>query len=515
MCAPLIQELFKNNMTFGSTPMTTINQIGLWYYKKILVMCVLCLIPISASYGQEILDAAVNDTMPQGSVINLEQSIRIALANNAEIKRSMLSIKDADQQVVQAWGGYLPEVSGTMSYARNLQIPIIFFPDFRDPSGPLVATPVGSENQWQGIIDASQVIFDGETIVGITSADLFKTAQKENLRATAQQVVTDTRKAYHNVLVAKQNLQLREASINRIKENLDENRARYREGLIDEFQVLQLEVQLSNEQPLLTEARYRLEQAYRQLSITMGLPIEWDYKVKGDLLSFDVLAAKADTPDNINLKKVNRVAPLKLEQQSNELFAVASERRGDLRVLDFDEKLNEKEIMREKSLLFPSLTANYQMNWSAQDPGSPNFFGSNSQQRNRTQALTFTLNVPIFQRLERSTELSRRLIEKKDINQQQELALKQAKHEIITAQENIKRIYETAEARKAAIEQARRSYEIALARFNRGVGSQLDVTNAELQLRQAETNYAEMVHEYLNAKADYDLATGIIPFVDN
>ena len=451
-----------------------------------------------------------------GSTINLEQSVRIALANNNEIKRALLSIKDADERVTQAWGDYLPDVSGTMQYTRNLQLPIIFFPDFQDPNGPLQAITVGADNQWTGTINASQVIFRGESIVGITSADLFKTAQKENFRATSQEIVTQTRKAYSDVLLARENLELRQASIDRIKKNLAENRARYEAGLIDEFQVLQLEVQLSNEQPQLTEAQYQLKQAYRQLNIVMGIPVNWRYTVEGNLTLFEVKSSTALNAENQNLKKVNAITSIVLnDQRSDELVDMAKELRGDLRVLDFEERLKEKEILREKTFFLPTLTANYQMNWSAQEPGSPNFFGNDPAQRSRTQALAFTLNVPIFEGLERSTDLTRRKIEKKDIQEQQRLALKQAKNEIYTAQENINRIHEVSEARKAAIRQASRNYEIALARFERGVGSQLDVTNAELQLRQAETNYAQMVHEYLNAKADYDLAVGLTPFVDN
>ena len=51
-------------------------------------------------------------------------------------------------------------------------------------------------------------------------------------------------------------------------------------------------------------------------------------------------------------------------------------------------------------------------------------------------------------------------------------------------------------------------------RLENGLGSQLEVTDAEVQVRQAEVNYALMVFNYLTAKAQYDLATGVVPFVD-
>ena len=89
-----------------------------------------------------------------------------------------------------------------------------------------------------------------------------------------------------------------------------------------------------------------------------------------------------------------------------------------------------------------------------------------------------------------------------------------AQNEITTARENLNQVFETAQARQEALEQAQRGYEIAKSRFDNGLGTQLDLTEAELQVRQAELNYASLIYNYLTAKARYDLATGQVPFID-
>ena len=89
-----------------------------------------------------------------------------------------------------------------------------------------------------------------------------------------------------------------------------------------------------------------------------------------------------------------------------------------------------------------------------------------------------------------------------------------AENEVASASEELNKSFETAEARKQALEQAEEGYQRALARLENGIGSQLEVTDAEVQVRQAEVNYALMVFEYLSAKAQYDLATGQVPYVD-
>ena len=47
-----------------------------------------------------------------------------------------------------------------------------------------------------------------------------------------------------------------------------------------------------------------------------------------------------------------------------------------------------------------------------------------------------------------------------------------------------------------------------------GLGSTLELTEALIQVRQAELNYAQTVFNYLMAKASYDLAIGRVPLID-
>ena len=65
-----------------------------------------------------------------------------------------------------------------------------------------------------------------------------------------------------------------------------------------------------------------------------------------------------------------------------------------------------------------------------------------------------------------------------------------------------------------AVRQARRGFDIASAQFSEGLGSQLELTDAEVALRQSEFNYAQAVFDYLVARAQFDEATGQVPLVD-
>jgi outer membrane protein len=64
------------------------------------------------------------------------------------------------------------------------------------------------------------------------------------------------------------------------------------------------------------------------------------------------------------------------------------------------------------------------------------------------------------------------------------------------------------------VEQADRGFEIARSEYSAGTGSQLQVTDAELALRQSEFNYAQAVYDYLTTLARLDAAVGVVPMVD-
>ena len=67
---------------------------------------------------------------------------------------------------------------------------------------------------------------------------------------------------------------------------------------------------------------------------------------------------------------------------------------------------------------------------------------------------------------------------------------------------------------RKAVEQAERGFEIVSAEYKEGVMGQLELTDAEVALRQSEFNYASAVYDFLVAQANLDLALGKVPMVD-
>lgn len=480
---------------------------------KRLIRLLLLSVIVFLSGSHWVFSQNITVDLPEDNELTIDQVIQLAVVNNPQIKRAILSVETADEQVKLAWSEVLPDVTSSATFTRNIEIPVNFVPaTFFDPNadpGELIPLQFGTDNNWQGGLTVSQNIFRGEAIVGISSSSVFKSLQVETLRSAAQQVITQARKTFHAVLIAEEQLRLQEATINRIRENLQENRSRNEAGLIEEYDVLRLEVQLANQEPQLKDAQLAVEEAYRNLKEAMALPLDMPIEIIGNLGAYHINNPPAVMGENEDIYELVQATPVPMLSQE-EALDVMRGKRGDLRVLEAQENLKVREIKAIKSRFLPTITADYNLQWTAAQPGTPRPF----ENAVRFQTLMLNVSFPLFTGLERMANLNIAKIEMKDIEVQQWATEKTALNEYRTSLERLHNLEETANARKQAVEQAQRGYEIAANRYENGIGSQLEVTEAELQVREAELNYALSVADYLNTKADFDISIGMVPMID-
>jgi outer membrane protein TolC len=151
---------------------------------------------------------------------------------------------------------------------------------------------------------------------------------------------------------------------------------------------------------------------------------------------------------------------------------------------------------------------------SAQDNGSPNFFARGDGQRAYSRNVGIRVSVPIFQGFQRDARVDQKRAAFRQAETQTRLAVDQARNQVQNLVEQAEEALLRARGQRLAVSQAERGFEIASAQYREGLGSQLELTDAEVALRQSEFNYAEAVYDYLVARAQLDEATGQVPFVD-
>ena len=447
----------------------------------------------------------------------LERAVAIALRNNRQMAVAQYDLDVANKQVSEAYGALFPEIDGFASMQRNLELPSAFLPKiFVDPSADpdeLIAVTFGAENQWNAGLTVNQPLFDAGVFVGVGTAGSFRNLAREVLRGSAQGVATTTRIAYLNVLLAQEAVRVTQNSIDRVRQTLEETRALNRAGLVSDYDVLRLEVQLANIEPNLRRAQNEVDEARRVLAIEMGLGDSASAAAFGELHQIDLADGAENSQDNVALLGFSGV-PQASDAGYEELEIVALSSRTDLQQARLQRDLEEARVKYERTQLFPSVSAFFNWGIQAQENGALNFFGENPAQRFTTSAVGVQLDVPIFSGARRWNRVEQRKIGVRQAEERIGDLRQRAANEVETVLANLTEARSRAEAQRQAVSQAQRGFDIVTAEYLAGTQPRLEVTEAELALRQAEQNYALAIYDYLVAQAQLDLAVGVVPVVD-
>lgn len=460
-------------------------------------------------------------TVEAQSAEGLTSLVRSALDSNNELVAARQGYETAQEQVSEAWSSVMPSIDFNASYQRNIAVPVNFLPAiiFDPGAGPDDFIPVqfGADNVWNSTFALEQPLFRPNVIVALGAAKRFENLQSESVRGAEQAVVTQVRTGYYALLLAQEQARLTENSVRRVRESLAETKALNRAGLTSDYDVLRLEVELANLEPNLRRARNGVRQARRQLAILVDYEDHDALVVRGTLAEINLSDPSANSPENLEVMGFTG-APISgiddLESSLDEGLVRAAEMRSDLRQLELTEELRHTEMRSEQAAYLPeiSLFGNYVI--SAQSNGSPSWFGGGDGQRATSKFIGLRVSVPIFQGFRRDARVDQKRAALRQAQANSRQGQQAAQSQIRTIMENVEEAYLRAVGQELAVGQARRGFEIASAQYAEGLGSQLELTDAEVALRQSEFNYAQAVYDYLVARAQFDEATGQVPLVD-
>jgi outer membrane protein TolC len=450
-------------------------------------------------------------------LFGLEALARRALDTNRELLAAREALAVADEQVSEAWSNVYPTLDISASYSRNISPNVNFLPAiFFDPNaGPDDYIPIqfGADNTWNSTLTFEQPLLRPGVFVAVGAAGRFRSLQSEVVRGQAQNVVTQVRLAYYRLLLAQEQARLTQRSVERVRQSLKETEALARAGLASDYDVLRLQVELANLEPNLRRAENAVRQARRELAIQVDLNDHESLRVSGSLAEMELEDISANSAAN---REILSFVGLRGERLPtvDEALERAARSRSDVKQLGLNEELRRAEMRVEQVGYLPEVTLFGSYIINAQDNGAPNFFASGGGQRAYSRIAGVRVSVPIFDGFRRDARIDQRRASLRQAQAQTRQGVDLAASQVRSLVEAADEALERARAQRLAVQQAGRGYEIASAQYREGLSSQLELTDAEVALRQSEFNYAQAVYDYLAARAELDRATGAVPLVD-
>lgn len=451
-----------------------------------------------------------------GRQVTLDEAVGLAVSNNRDVESARLNLRTARQQVREAWSSVFPTLDLDLSYTRNVSVasnflPAIIFDPDADPN-ELVAVKFGADNVWNLQLRAEQPLFRATAFIGVGTAGRYESLQREIVRGSLIEVATRVKLAYYAALLADESVRLSENSVRRVRQTLDETRKMFEAGISSSYDVLRLEVELANLEPNLRRSRNTAAAAKRNLAVELSVAEMDSIDVVGALRDEDPDEAVATANGRVRLAGVTEDSA---QRTIDELVGLARENRSDLRQLRYTEQLRQAELRVEQSEYLPTVSLFGTYSIAAQQNGHPAFFGSSGDQRAYGRQVGVSVSLPILAGFRRPARTSQKRTAIDQVRTQTSLLSDRIESDVKALYEEVGEAHSRARAQKFAVSQAQRGYEIARAQYREGIGSQLELTDAEVALRQSEFNYAEAIHDWLTAEARLDQAIGIVPEIEN
>ncbi|MCL4558853.1 MAG: TolC family protein [Deltaproteobacteria bacterium] len=220
--------------------------------------------------------------------LNLDEALRLAIGNNKTIKQSQQEKDAAWARVVQARGGFLPDISAAGVYTFTHQVPLIpipagsFGPNF--PPSALSAR-IDTTFEYNAGFNGTWTLFAGGMLYhNYAAAKKMYESAEEQEQAEKQEVVYQVKKAYYNLLLASESVDVLKHSIDLASEHYRVTKDRYSAGEASELDMLNASVSLSNLQPQFIGAQNNVKIAGLALKNILGVEFTGDVCANPDVV---------------------------------------------------------------------------------------------------------------------------------------------------------------------------------------------------------------------------------------
>src|SRR5256714_3287118 len=447
---------------------------------KRIVLSAIAFLALRANAGETVVEKGTR-AAPR---FTLEQAILTALQQNPNILIARQEIKGTKGPFIQMRPGVCPQRTVTAT-CQDLDphLSHVNTGNQNSITGEVFSS-VGAERSYTLEIAVNQVIFSGGRVPGqISAASFQRDSSYYPFRNTIDLIVATVRQQFYLVLLDRALIGVQEESVRLLQSQLQDQQNRFEAGTVPRFNVLQAQVALSNQLPLLISARNNYTISQLQLAKTLGL-------------DFD--PRRGDRPP---LEAVGELAYMPREMPVTQAIALAKKNRPFLKQQKATVLSNNSQVGVARSGYYPQISALAGTELRS-SPFTDNIRASHS---GYVFGATATWAIWDWGATFGAVKQAKAILEESKVTldddvRQVELEVQQAFANVLQGRELIK-------ATEKSVEQAAEALRLATARLDAGAGTQLEVLDARTQLTTAQSNRLQALYTYNAAVAEFDRAT--------
>ena len=427
------------------------------------------------------IDLEAKAAQASESSFTLEQSIAHALRESPAYQVAQKEVEIAEQKVKEARAALLPQLTLDSGYTFSGDLPTIVlegglpFGPPSDAEAEPIEIEMGATHNFQGRAQATYTLFTwGQITNRYRQAILGSHAAKRALNAVQLDIELKVRQAFHGLLLARAFVDVAEQSLAQVERRYTLAEQQKAAGVTTRLEVIRANVQVVNTRSQLIQTQNQRKLAEEHFKLTLGLSLDDPVSIDGRLL--------------IELKSV------KVDQA----IATALERRPEIRQIEIQEQMGEKQVKVAKAGNKPRVSTF----------GNYIFNDSERQAFDTSWSVGVMVSVPIFDGLATRARVNQAQVSLDQIRTNQAQLIDGIKLEVKSAVFDLEAAHQLIEAQEGIVEQAAEGLRIANVQHEAGLITGVELTDVELSHTQAQVNHLQAIHDYIIAVARLERAIG-------
>ena len=409
---------------------------------------------------------------PQALSLSVDQAVEYALDHNRSVAAARYDLLASEKGVWEAMAAGLPSIDASASLSYNLAIMTRIINFGGTP------TPFKFGTNYDASIGASlsTVVFNAPWLVGVQTAKMASTLARQGLAQTTLDTKENIRNVYFLILTLTESMKVVDGNLENLNAILASTKAMYSVGMAEATDVDQMQSTVTMLENSKSSMLRTLEVNYNMMRFLLGVPggtgLTLTDNLDGITAQIDVDALLADEfriEDNISYQ-----------------------------LIESQHAMSELALKSAKASTLPSLAGSiyYNRNGMGDELMHMQYFPYS--------AVAVQLQIPIFSSGLRSAKINKAKINldkslntKSMVSEQLLMQERQLRYNLLNANEQFK-------SQKANIEIAGRVLESFRNKYNQGMASSLDLTQANNNYLTAQNNYISALMNLLQTKVAFD-----------
>lgn len=443
------------------------------------VLALACMLPTSNVSGQ---------TQSTSTAMNVEQAVDFAIKNHPDIKNAELEIAIAQAKINELVSIGLPQLNFSADLNKFVEIPTSFVPAEFFGGEPGSYAPVKFGQPWSSSagISASQLLFDGSYLIGIKATKIYAELSKKTAEQLKIEMAVNVTKSYYMVLVIKEKLKQLNGDLSRLDKLRKDTKVLYEKGFVEKVDLDRLDLNYNLFETAINSTSRMLTDGTNLLKFQMGMDL------------------------NTQIELTESIPDAKSFESVVEATAVDYRNRIEYSILETQYTLSELDLKRYRSQQWPSVVA----------------FGSYSANASRNEFNIFdggyrwyptaivgaSFKMPIFGGFKNRYQVNQAKLRLQMVENGSEKLEQGIEMEYRNAVSNLNKNIEDLKIQQKNRDLAREIVRISKLKYDKGIGSSLELVDAESSLRESETNYFAALLATAVAKVELEKAMGKYKF---